>query len=296
MEKRIIIMMTVVVLVALSCSTFGSISEEGAADNKGPELTSTALSLAQADIDMQRATLNAISTQDAQSEADQSEPAAQEATELPDQGGAEQTPVETDVAPAEDQDISQPGFNEQNMKETLDLLYKDGVISSVEGEFIPVDDFSEEIAMINYITWWSFDLEPEDFVIKADVAWNSASDIANWPLSGCGFVFSEEDESNFHLAYLSLDGYGFLKKLVNDKETVIANKKYGDVSIPVGEAEIILAVEGKNAAFYVNGKKVYSQYDGNIEPGDLALTVLSGTNKGFGTRCEMTNMGIWLLE
>jgi len=296
MEKRIIIMMTVVILVALSCSTFGSISEEGAADNKGPELTSTALSLAQADIDMQRATLNAISTQDAQSEADQSEPEAQEATELPDQGGAEQTPVETDVAPAEDQDISQPGFNEQNMKETLDLLYKDGVISSVEGEFIPVDDFSEEIAMINYITWWSFDLEPEDFVIKADVAWNSASDIANWPLSGCGFVFSEEDESNFHLAYLSLDGYGFLKKLVNDKETVIANKKYGDVSIPVGEAEIILAVEGKNAAFYVNGKKVYSQYDGNIEPGDLALTVLSGTNKGFGTRCEMTNMGIWLLE
>ena len=296
MEKRIIIMIAVVVLVALSCSTFGSGSEEGVADNKGPELTSTALALAQADIDMQRATLDAKSTQNAQSEADQSEPAAPEATELPDQGGAEQTPVDTEEAPAEDQDLSLSGFNEQNMKDTLDLLYKDGVISSVEGEFIPVEDFREEIAMINYVNWWSLDLETEDFVIKADIAWNSASDIANWDLSGCGFVFSEEDDSNFHLSYLSLDGYGVLKKLVNNKETVVTSQKYGDVSIPDGEADIILAVEGKNAAFYVNGKEVYNQYDGNIEPGDLALTVLSGTNKGFGTRCEMTNMGIWLLE
>jgi hypothetical protein len=30
--------------------------------------------------------------------------------------------------------------------------------------------------------------------------------------------------------------------------------------------------------------------------GDLALTIVSGTNKGFGTACTMENVDIWILN
>ena len=28
--------------------------------------------------------------------------------------------------------------------------------------------------------------------------------------------------------------------------------------------------------------------------GNLGLTVLSGTNRGYGTRCEMTDLHLWI--
>jgi hypothetical protein len=83
---------------------------------------------------------------------------------------------------------------------------------------------------------------------------------------------------------------------VKGDEIVVTNQYYDSVSVPEDEAEIVLAVLDKRAIFYVNGEEVFNQFEGNIDSGNLALTVLSGTNKGYGTRCEMTNMGIWFPE
>ena len=36
--------------------------------------------------------------------------------------------------------------------------------------------------------------------------------------------------------------------------------------------------------------------DMSLEEGELSLTLLSGTNKDYGTRCEMTNIELWELD
>jgi hypothetical protein len=46
----------------------------------------------------------------------------------------------------------------------------------------------------------------------------------------------------------------------------------------------------------VNGEKVLRDGTLGIRAGELALTIVSGTNKGFGTACTMENIDIWILE
>jgi hypothetical protein len=185
---------------------------------------------------------------------------------------------------------------EQKMNTDLEFLYDQGVISEIKDEFTPFEDFNQEFAQLNYFTWWNSEFEPENFVIRADVKWSSASDIANWPFSGCGWVFGETDDKNFHSVYLSLDGYGFFKKWVNGNEEVLVKHYIGPVSTPDGEAEFILAVQDQRASFFVDGEEVFNTYDGNITPGKLSFSVHSGTNKGFGTRCEMTDIGLMVFD
>jgi hypothetical protein len=48
--------------------------------------------------------------------------------------------------------------------------------------------------------------------------------------------------------------------------------------------------------FYVNGEYVYSWRDEVLKEGNLALTLLSGINTGFGTRCTMENVELWVLD
>ena len=98
------------------------------------------------------------------------------------------------------------------------------------------------------------------------------------------------------MAFLSMDGYGLLKKWVDGKEEVVVKQRYGNVDIPQGNAELLLSVQDDRAAFYVDGEEIYNIYDGNIDPGTLSFSVLSGTNKGFGTRCEWTNTGLMVFD
>ena len=66
--------------------------------------------------------------------------------------------------------------------------------------------------------------------------------------------------------------------------------------MPKGQAQILLAVEGDKIVFFVNNEHVLTRIDGRLDSGGLSYTLLSGTNKGFGTRCDMTNVGLWWLE
>lgn len=68
------------------------------------------------------------------------------------------------------------------------------------------------------------------------------------------------------------------------------------VEKPADNANIMLVVEGNNLHFFVDGYLMLSRQDMSFAEGDLALTLLSGTNKDFGTRCEMTNIELWRLD
>ena len=62
------------------------------------------------------------------------------------------------------------------------------------------------------------------------------------------------------------------------------------------EADFTLIVNGISAYVLVNGEMAgeYTLAQSRPSLGGLGLTVLSGTNKDYGTRCEMTDLRLWL--
>lgn len=188
-----------------------------------------------------------------------------------------------------------------SMEELIDQLYEDGYLGSKEGSYSPVDDFEESWAQMNWYKLFETDLSPKNFVIKADVEWFSASKSANWYNSGCGFTFRTVDVNNHYLAYLALDGNVRVYRVMKDNFTLLRRNYYGKLDVPDGSAQIVMIVDGISIIFLVNGKVVVDQKDQLLDSpqfaeGTLAYTLNSGTNKGFGTRCKMTNVGLWELE
>jgi len=180
--------------------------------------------------------------------------------------------------------------------EKLQVAYDDGVLPTMDGTYHRLEDFDESIAKTNRFYWWDTGYAPENFVIRVDAYWDTASEQTNWDRSGCGFVFGLEDEQNYNRTWLGLDGFVNLKRLVKDDWQWIAKRPNGKLSIPEGEAEIMMVVFDKRITIYVNGEKELSEYDPFYTAGKLALSVHSGTNKGFGTQCKMSNIDLMIFE
>jgi hypothetical protein len=180
--------------------------------------------------------------------------------------------------------------------EKLQVAYDDGVLPTMDGTYYRLEDFDKSMAKINHFTWWDTDYAPENFVIRVDAYWDTASELTNWDDSGCAFVFGLEDDQNYNITWLGLDGFVNLFRNVKDDWRWIAKRPTGKLSIPEGEAEIMMVVFDKRITIYVNGEKELSEYDPNYTAGKVALSLISGTNKGFGTRCKMTNIDLMIFE
>ena len=287
-NKRIIISILALMLASLACQFGASSVEETETPDIGPQLTMTSQSI-ELDQFRAQATADALAVRDEQTPEETVEPDIEE-------GGEVESEEMVEPVAEEQEFVADMTEMDEIMNADLQFLIDQGVISGIKEEYIPFEDISREFAQINYFSWWNTDYAPTNFVIRSDVNWQSASDSANWPFSGCGWVFGEKDSDNFHMAFLSLDGYGFLKKWVDGKEEVVVKQRYGNVDIPQGSAKLLLSVQNDRAAFYVNGEEMYNIYDGNIDPGKLSFTVLSGTNSGFGTRCEWSNTGLMIFD
>jgi hypothetical protein len=133
-------------------------------------------------------------------------------------------------------------------------------------------------------------------VVRAHTAWESASRTADWYAAGCGFVFRSADENNHYMIYLALDGNVYLKGYVAGKLVELGKEYAGQIERVKGEADIVLVVEGDRILYFVNGEKVLEQKNKSLKEGDLGLTLVSGTNKDFGTRCVITNIDLWDLS
>jgi hypothetical protein len=190
----------------------------------------------------------------------------------------------------------------QPLADEVARLVAEGYLTRGAGSYEGLLDFFREWAQINWYQWYATGKAPADFVVRADVTWKSASDKANWFNSGCGFVFRETPPEgtsqglNHYLAYLGLDGVVYLSRQTNSQFLELGKARYGRVEVPEGSAQIMLAVEGDAFHFFVNGEHVLSMRDGALTSGNLNYTLLSGTNRDFGTRCEMTHVGLWTLE
>lgn len=179
----------------------------------------------------------------------------------------------------------------------VSALEEGGLLTKHEGRKIELDDFSAEWAQINWYQWLRTGYSPSDFVIRADASWESASDKANWFNSGCGFVFRENEVDNHYLILLDMDGNVELTRVKNRNQAVVGRSKSRyPVEKPADSANLMLAVEGDEIMFFVDGYLMLHQRDTALDSGNLALTLMSGTNKDFGTRCTMENIELWELR
>ena len=179
----------------------------------------------------------------------------------------------------------------------LDRLLKlkaDGAIQNTAGEYSRKESFYEDWAQINWYRYYPIMFWGKEFAIRTDVSWKSASETANWFDSGCGFVFSWRDNDNHYLAALTLDGKAHINRIHEGRFDRYTSDYYGKLDIPSGTAELMLVVTEDWIQLYVNGERVTRMTYTNNEGGLLAYTVLSGTNKGFGTRCIMENVDLWM--
>ena len=183
------------------------------------------------------------------------------------------------------------------MFDRIMALFSQGLISRTNGKYTAMDDYTRSMAMLNYFTWNRTKYSPADFVVSADVKWESASDVANWHESGCGFVFrSDSSMGNYYVVFLMLNGWVEMWGDVNGKGRSLGSSYYGKLDVPSGKASMVLIADGATMRVLVNDKLVHTGRDGSLQSGTLSYTLISGTNKDYGIRCTMTNVELWELE
>jgi hypothetical protein len=182
------------------------------------------------------------------------------------------------------------------MLDHVTRLADDGYLTTTQGEFHALPNFDESWAQINWYWFFPTGYMPTDFVIRAHVYWDVASRIPDWATTGCGFVFRENGIPDHYLTYLGLDGYVYFSRYVKDTYALVGKDYYGKVESPQGEADITLAVEGPWVTFLVNGEQVLRTQDAALTSGNLDYTLVSGTNKDYGTHCRMTNVELWVIR
>jgi len=184
----------------------------------------------------------------------------------------------------------------QSMFDRVQELYDQGYLGTTAGTYYRVPDFDESWAQLNWYQWWPTGIYPTDFVVRADLAWESASETADWWISGCGFVFRLNEDGDHYVVYLGLDGRFHFARSLNETTGELARPYVGRLDVPAGSASIEVIAEGSWFTFFVNGERVYSRQDTGIPDGDFALTLVSGTNKDYGIHCLTTDIELWEIE
>ena len=175
-----------------------------------------------------------------------------------------------------------------------------GYIKTQNGDYQDIDDFSYDWAQLGWYNWWPVGETVTDFYISAHFKWTSA--FRNADTSGCGFIFAIQDNGDHYAVFLDRKQILFLNADHTASYSKAVGKTRGSGRInfdnpadhPV-EADATLIVNGAYAYVLVNGEVVgeYTLSQSKILKGKVGLSVLSGTNKDYGTRCEMTNIHVW---
>jgi hypothetical protein len=178
----------------------------------------------------------------------------------------------------------------------LEKINSDGYIPSTVGETVELDPFKEEWAQINYYDMWPYGMIDSDFVFKANFNWSTAS--AKSDDSGCGVVFGGQENGDYYVVFLTNSSTRFFMKrganLYNVGKTSGAGVQKFDNP---AEAEFVLAVSDQKAYILVDGvSTLYTLSVDQTARGGFGLSLLSGTNKDYGTRCEATDMLLWTNE
>lgn len=192
-------------------------------------------------------------------------------------------------------------FNSFN-QETQSYFEK-GYLNTTDGTIQEFKEFAHDWAYLNYYDWQPLGVNTENFYISAHFKWSSAFRSAD--TSGCGIVFGLQDNGDHYAVFLDrsqilflnadqTSGYSSEVNLTRGYKTMnfgnpADTPQEADFTVIVKDAYVYVIVDGKAPAEYTLSKSR------NLL-GDVGLSLLSGTNYDFGTRCEMTHIHMWMQQ
>ncbi len=196
---------------------------------------------------------------------------------------------------AKDAEIAAATAAAASMYDQVRDLSTDGYISDTGGRYHALSDFNETWAQIYWYQWWYTKFSPPDFVLRTDVTMDSAAAYAD-SASGCAIVFREDGTENHYLAVVDMYGGVSLSRVYKGRMANIGWDTYGSINVRTDRLQFMLAVQGDKISAFVDGEHVLTRIDTVLTSGNLALSLLSGTNKDFGTKCQMKNIELWILD
>ena len=178
-------------------------------------------------------------------------------------------------------------------------FYDKGYLAKTEGQFIEVGDFSYDWAQLGWYKPLLLKTSASDFFMSAHFKWHSA--IKSADISGCGFLFDVQPNTDHYAVFLDQSKVFFL---ITDhahgfSKPMSPTRGNGRVKFDYpAEADFTLIVKDAYAYVLVNNQVVgeYTLAQSRSMHGELGLTVLSGTNRDYGTHCEMTKLHLWIPE
>lgn len=186
--------------------------------------------------------------------------------------------------------------------------YDAGQISTTNGKYYTLDDYSDELAMSYGFSWTPTGVRARNFIIRAEFDWEVANEINN---SGCGYIFRYWDEKDYALIALDAKHGTFLTfaeykndiygnfSVVHTNIGPIKKEKLSEIGQNPYHAIFTLIVNEDNIYTYVNDE-FFTEYrlsnDFPSHSGDLSSAVLTGSINDFGTRCKITNAVMWVIS
>jgi hypothetical protein len=178
----------------------------------------------------------------------------------------------------------------------VQAYYDKGYLASTEGQFTEIDDFSYDWAQLGWYNWLPLKGAASDFFLSGHFKWESA--LKNSDTAGCGFIFGLQPNDDHYAVFLDRSKVFFL---ITDRargysKPMSPTRGTGRVKFDYpAEADFTLIVKGAYAYVLVDNEVVgeYTLAQSRSLRGNIGLTVLSGTNRDYGTHCEMTNLHLW---
>lgn len=179
-------------------------------------------------------------------------------------------------------------------------VYDAGQISTLDGRYSNLDDYSDELAMGYGYSWNPTGRSAKNFIIRADFDWEVANQ-KNY--SGCGYMFRADQYAVYYyiialdglngvlLSYKGIDG--------NHPAQLIKKMDMPDMGSNPYQAQFTLVVTDTAAYTYVNGNFLTEhrlKSNWLTESGSLSSLVLTGSDTDYGTRCKITNAELWVIE
>ena len=192
------------------------------------------------------------------------------------------------------------------MKEMVQKFVDEGHIPSTDGEFLSLGDYSADNAGLTYYGQYTADdFEAGNFVYNGHFKWSNAEETTR--AAGCGLIFAGQlnngEISHHYGIFLSAKQIFFIgsEPEAGNLKSVELGKQSGTGKVDFGnpaEADFTLVVYEKNAYVYVDGNFIggYGLAEQWPTDGKLTYSMISGTTKDYGTRCEITNSSLWMLQ
>ena len=185
----------------------------------------------------------------------------------------------------------------EELNAEVQRYFEKGYLTTTEGRFRELDDFRFDWAQLGYYRKFPIQDSVGDFFLSAHFKWDSA--FRNSDTSGCGFIFGAQPNDDHYAVFLDRQRVLFLitDNTVGFSRPVTPTRGTGTVKFDYpAEADFTVIVKDAYAYVLVNDGVVgeYTLARSRSAEGGVGVTVLSGTNRDFGTRCEMTNLHLWL--